>query len=452
MKRVISSRIAGAAIGMTLAAAAGLAHGPRPAAKQPAGAATQQMAATENPTPAERQIAAARTQIESRPASFRAHNALALGLARRARETADGDYYRLAEEALAESRRLMPGNLEAERLEIWLLLGQHDFRRALEAATELNRRIPDDLLTYAFLADAHVELGDYGAAEEAVQWMLDLRPGNVPGLTRGAYLREIYGDIPGAVDWMRMALQRTHPAEVEDRAWLLTQVAHLELGRGELDRAEAALDGARALFPDYHYALAELADLRSAQGRREEAVELRRRHTELAPHPENYFYLAEALVRAGRAGEAQPVFSRFERLALAETDGVDNANGELVRYYLEHADRPVEALEIAEREIARRRDVKTLEVYARALLANGRVAEAGAAIDEALAPGGDAAELLFHAAEIASADARYDEALSLCERSLVRNRHSTVAGQVRRLMAETRAGGQAMRPAASTGG
>ena len=69
---------------------------------------------------------------------------------------------------------------------VWLLLGKHEFAAALEAAKELNRKLPDDVMLYGFLTDANVELGNYKEAETAAQWMLDLKPGNMPGLTHAA--------------------------------------------------------------------------------------------------------------------------------------------------------------------------------------------------------------------------------------------------------------------------
>ena len=47
--------------------------------------------------------------------------------------------------------------------------------------------------------------------------MLDLQPGNVPGLTRGAHQRELFGDIEGAIEFMIAAYQRTPPSEAEER-------------------------------------------------------------------------------------------------------------------------------------------------------------------------------------------------------------------------------------------
>jgi tetratricopeptide (TPR) repeat protein len=250
-------------------------------------------------TPAEQKISAARKSIEVDPSRHEPYAELALALARRARETSDPAWYRQAQDALDRSFALAPGNLEAERARIWVLLGQHEFGQALERAQALNRRMPDDLMSYAFLVDANAELGNYEDAEQAAQWLLDLRPGNVAGLTRAAYLRELFGDAEGALQLMQTALQRTPPGEVEERAWLLTHIAHLELTAGRVEAADMALAQALGLFPHYHYALGKLAQVRAAQGRLEESVDLLKRRYGLAPHPENLFEVGEALHRAG---------------------------------------------------------------------------------------------------------------------------------------------------------
>ncbi len=204
----------------------------------------------QSPSPAEKRIDAARAKIAKSPGASEGYNALALALTRRARETADTEYYAKAEDALEMSFDLAPDNFAGQKIQVWVLLGQHEFERALEKAKALNRRAPDDVMVYGLLTDAHVELGDYEAAEKAAQWMLDLRPGNLPGVTRGAYLRELFGDIDGALEWMRRAYEQTYFNENEERAWLLTQVAHLERSRGAIGAAEEAAEHALELFPD----------------------------------------------------------------------------------------------------------------------------------------------------------------------------------------------------------
>jgi tetratricopeptide (TPR) repeat protein len=349
-------------------------------------------------TPAEQKIAAARASIEKNPARYQSYNDLAMALARRARETADPAYYTQAAAALAESRRLAPENLEADKIETWLLLGTHEFARALEKARAINRRVPDDLMTYGMLVDAYAELGRYAEAEEAAQWMLDLRPGAVPGLTRAAYLREIFGDVEGALELMTTALDQVPMRESEERAWILTHVAHLQLAAGRIDRAQALAEEALRLFPGYHYALGELARVYERRGDYARETSLLADRYRVAPHPENLFVWADALARAGRAPDARASFAEFERKAVAEADRADNANRELALYYVDHARRPADAVRIMEREITRRRDIHTLDAYAWALFAAGRGAEARRIEAEVLAVGTSDVAIRRHAA------------------------------------------------------
>lgn len=354
-------------------------------------------------TPAEQKIQSARQAIAKSPARADGHNALALALARRARETADPAYYDQALQSLERSLEIAPDNYEALRNRVWVLLGKHEFAKALTAAKALNKRAPDDLMTYAFLVDAHIELGHYREAEEAAQWLLDLRPGNAPGLTRAAYLRELTGDPEGAIQLMEQAYQRTPASETEERAWILTQLAHLHLGLNRPEAAEALLTEALGQFPDYHYALAMQARLRQTQGRHREAAEILRRHYALAPHPENLYLLAVALERAGEAQAARRAYGEFETKAKAESASWDNANRELVHYYAEAGQDPPRALQIARLEISRRQDVFTLDAWAWALYRNQQLEQARRAIEQALAVGVRDPRLAYHAGAIALA-------------------------------------------------
>jgi len=87
-------------------------------------------------------------------------------------------------------------------------------------------------------------------------------------------------------------------------------------------------------------------------------------------------------MKAGRQSEAKAVFARFEPLAIAESEKFDNSNRELALYYLDYAKKPVQGLRIAQFEANRRRDVHTLEVYAKALRMNGKAKESQLALAE----------------------------------------------------------------------
>ncbi len=348
-------------------------------------------------SPAEMAIQKAQAQIAKNPDHVPYYNALAMAYARRARETSDIAYYAKAEETLRRSFALAPDNYEGLKTQAWLQLGRHEFAKALETATRLNRKTPDDVMVYGYLVDANVELGNYKAAVDAAQWMLDLRAGNIPGLTRAGYLRELHGNLPGALQLMQIAYDATPTTENEDRAWTLTQMAHLNFVAGDLARAEKYANGALGLFPDYHYALGTLAQVRIAQKRYDEAVTLLSIRYAAAAHAENLYALAEALELAGQTEEAKKDFAEFERKSLAETNITDNSNHELIAYYADHAHQPAKALEVARREIERRQDVFTLDCYAWALAANGDYDAANAQIQKALQVGVKDPKILSHA-------------------------------------------------------
>jgi tetratricopeptide (TPR) repeat protein len=354
-------------------------------------------------SPAEQSMAQAQRLIEKNPKNFEAFNALALAQSRRARETSDVKFYAAAEESLKESFAISPDNFDGKRIEVWLLLGKHEFAAAREEALKLNRRMPDDVMVYGFLTDANAELGNYEEAEKSAQLMLDLRPGNSPGVARAAYLRELFGDVDGALELMDMALQSTSPGEAEDAAWILSQIGHLELSVGRIADAETSLQQALVRFPGYHYALGNLAKVRIVQKRYDEAVDLLRQRYHAAPHAENLYDLAEALQSAGRTEEAERAFGEFEPKSLLESDRGDNSNRELIFYYTDYAHRPLKALGVARKEFARRHDVYTLDAYAWALHVNGEDQEARRQIEAALRVGIRDAKLIRHAGEIALA-------------------------------------------------
>ena len=129
-------------------------------------------------------------------------------------------------------------------------------------------------------------------------------------------------------------------------------------------------------FPGYHYALGNLAKVRIQQKRYDEAAELLRQRYQAAPHAENLFDLARTLQWAGHTEEAQKAFAEFEQKSLLETNRADNSNHELIFYYADYANQPARALEVAQREYARRHDVFTLDCYAWALHLNNRNQEA----------------------------------------------------------------------------
>ncbi len=357
-------------------------------------------------TPAERAIERARADLAEGEATVEELVALGAALSRRARETSDPEWYGRSDTVLRLALEKAPGVFTAERQRVWNMLGRHEFADALVAAGALNERAKDDVATYGLMVDACVELGRYAEAEEAAQWMLNLRPGAPAAMTRVSYLREQFGDIPGAVEAMRMAFHSTRPTDAEERAWILTHLAHLELERGKVDAAEPYARGALEAFPNYHYALKELARVHTLRGQHAAAVEVLERRYDLAPHPENLFDVGCAKLDGGDAGGASLCFAEFEELALEEAGNVDNANLQLIDYWLDVAPneaRIARALELAVVRARGRRDIGTLEALAWAQHGSGESAAAWTTMQAALAVGTKNARVRLRAGRIAAA-------------------------------------------------
>ncbi len=348
----------------------------------------------------EESITTARKAISDQPADYAGYNLLAALLVRCAQETSDATFYAEAGDAVKKSLEISPTNFDTEKIQASILLGEHEYPAALDLAKTLNKRVPDDVMVYGLLTDANVELGNYKDAEIAAQWMLNLRPGNLPALIRAAHLRELFGDAEGAYELMEMAYQSAPPTESGERAGILTEMGHLRLASGSIDAAEKLFQQALTSFPNYPSALRNLAQVRITQKRYADAVALLQQGNQALPRAENLYELAEALQLAGRDNEAKQAFADFESKSLPELSKKRNSNRELVFYYADHARQPAKALQVAQQEYAWRRDIYTLDAYAWALHVNGQDAEARKQIETALAVGIRDLRLVLHAGEI----------------------------------------------------
>ena len=241
--------------------------------------------------------------------NYAAYNLRASELIRRAEETPDAALYAQGEDAVRKSLETAPNNFDALKLQVSILLGEHGYPAALEAARSLNKRVPDDVMVYGLLTDANVELGNYKDAEESAQWMLDLRRGNRPALIRAARLRELFGDAEGAYELLDLALQSTPQTDTRERAGILTRMGHLRLACGDAAAAERMLDHALTSRPKDPEALGNLAQVRIVQKRYVEAVDLLQQRYQAVPRTGNLYDLAEALQLAGRDDEAKRAFA-----------------------------------------------------------------------------------------------------------------------------------------------
>ena len=404
------------------------------AADQPA---TTSLAATQVDTPAQLRIAAARQQLKSDPKKIQAYNELALAFLTRARETADSSYLTDAESALTRGLSLDAKDFQLQRTQIALMLSRHQFAQAKEKATVLNRRTPDDVMTYGYLAEANIALGNYPEAETNTQWMLNLRPNNIPGLLIGARLRMLYGDAHGAIDFLNQAYSETSPTELEELAWIANLIATIQIDSGQIDAAAQTLTQAEQIFPQYPCTMENLARVRIGQNRASDAVQLWMQARSLDNDPHTLYELAKAQEAAGRSEDSRVTYAEFERLANKSGSTIDASRLDLILMYAGSPATAPLALKLAQQEIASRQDVWTLDAYAWALYANAKFQDADAAIQNAMAVGIQSAQIFDHAGHIAQKlnhEADASNYFALCLQS---NPTSEYASDARRSVTST---------------
>jgi tetratricopeptide (TPR) repeat protein len=338
----------------------------------------------------------------------------------RARISADPGYYAKAQGALDESTRLAPEGNAAALIGLGQLANaRHDFTAAATFGERARAVAPDTAEVFGVLADAYTQLGRAGEATDAVQRMLDLRPG-LAAFTRASYDLELHGRR----DEARVALERALAAALspDDVAFCRYYLGELAWNAGDVDAAAREYDAGLAAVPDNVALLQGRAKVAYAQGRADEALAGYQAITTRMPLPQYVLEYAEMLDAAGRAGEAKAqyaVLAAQEQLYSAE-GASDDQVGAIVA--ADHGDK-AQALVKARAEWGRRQSVFSADALAWALHANGRNAEALEYAQRAAALGGPNATYAFHRGMILAGLGRTADARAALTEALAINPH-----------------------------
>jgi len=153
--------------------------------------------------------------------------------------------------------KLDSSNFDAISLKAMILLSQHHFADGLMLAEKARKINPYNAFVYGIMVDGNVEMGNYAAAIENADKMVSIRP-DIRSYSRIAYLREIYGDYPGAIEAMNLAVNAGAPGD-ETTAWCRIQLGKLFEITGDLKSAEMIYQITLEERPGYAYAVAGLA-------------------------------------------------------------------------------------------------------------------------------------------------------------------------------------------------
>ena len=203
-------------------------------------------------------------KLRADPSDQKSRLLLAEAYMQEGRVTGNHPYYDAAAmQLLQDVLKADPQNFEALCCQASLSLTQHHFSQGLALAQQAQQLNPQSGYVYGLLTDANVELGHYDEAVKMADKMNQVRP-DLAAYARVSYLREIYGDLPGAIQAMDMAVKAGYTG-LEQTEWSRVALGHLHEVSGHLDQAASYYQQALVLRPNYAYALAGLARVAAAR-------------------------------------------------------------------------------------------------------------------------------------------------------------------------------------------
>lgn len=400
------------AVAVAVALVAGLAIGrflfldQRPASTAPAPAVA---------VAADDRIRTLERELEVDPGDLRSWQALGVAYVQHAIETGDPAFYRLSDQAFDRADELRPADPETLVGRGVLALSLHDFAEARTLGLEAHAARPVDADALGVLVDAEVELGNYDAAADRLQQMVDVRP-DLASLSRVSYLRELHGDIDGAIETMQQAATAGTPIPF-DQATVTALAGDLHLLAGNLHVAAERYAAALEIAPGHPAAGIGQARLDVARGDVDAAVTALTELTSTQPRPDALILLSELQHLEGDAQAAAATDAVVRATALLQENAGQSVDLEMALFEADRGESPDRALELAERAYEERPDnVYAADALAWATHAAGDTENAVPLVEDALRLGTADPLLRFHAARIFADAGRPDRARIELER------------------------------------
>lgn len=344
-----------------------------------------------------------KNKLWANPDDFKARLQLARLFMVEARATGEhGHYYPAALEMLDYVRKVNPdpdNYFQALFLSASVQLSLHNFQEAKQLAEEAVKLNPNYSQVYGALVDAYVELGEYDAAVEMADKMVSLKP-DLRSYARVSYLREIHGDIEGAIYAMKLAIGAGLPG-MEDHAWCRLTLGELFKRYGRFEEAEAQFQSILEERADYPFAIAALGELAMEQGDLEKAEKQLEEACAIIPEVGFYIQLASLNQRVGRDTKAEEILA--EVLEMLEDDVVNghSMNMEYAALYRDHFNDLEKALQYAQIEYeARPKNIDVNRLMASIYVAQGEKDKAMSHMKAASHTGSKDPELLNLKAEL----------------------------------------------------
>ena len=209
-------------------------------------------------------VAELQQKIKKDPSDVKPRLQVAMIYLAEARITGEHPYYYPAILSILDGvLNIDPKNFEATTFKASVKMSQHQFAEARTLAEKARQLNPNNAYVYGVLVDANVELGNYEEAVAMSDKMQALKP-SLESYARASYLREIYGNYPGSIAAMQLAVQAGLPGS-EPECWTKNTLGHLYETTGQLANAERQYTEILALRPSYAFAMRGQAQVYKAR-------------------------------------------------------------------------------------------------------------------------------------------------------------------------------------------
>jgi len=278
---------------------------------------------------------------------------------REARVTGEHGHYYPA--ALEMTNRILNSTTKVNNMEFLALvtkagvqLSLHEFKAALETGQKAILLNNKNAQIYGVLTDCYVELGQYDKAVEMADIMISLKP-DLRSYARISYLREIHGQIPEAIEAMKMAVEAGVPG-YEDTAWAMLTLGELYERYGEQQKAKLLYEEILAERQDYPFAVGALGSIHLKNKDIKKAEDITLKAIDIIPEVGFYTQLAEIYKIQGRTDDMSKIMEEVFVMLKDDEDSGHNMNLEYAHIYLDLLEKPEQALEYAQKEFQKRPD------------------------------------------------------------------------------------------------
>lgn len=337
-----------------------------------------------------RNLAFYKKRVQQNPSSFLDQNLLANAYLTQAKINHNNSWYLLAQKAAEKALALQPINPGAWQVLLNIAQAKHDFKTAEKLHVQIVKNTPgDNSNIFANQITQHMAQNRLLEAKETAQLWVFQEP-LMAAFTQLALIEEAQGLYDDALLSLYKGLSREQTGDIyrssQARAW----TGRILAKQGRFELAKQFYTEALRINPEDILAYELQGDLALKEKRYKAALEAYKKAFEIEKAPVLRIKQGQVYLALAQPQQAHTLFAEAEEMLRRElNEGYFGHRRELALLLLEKTDPKShqEAQEVMKQEYEIRKDIKTVQAYARALNVNHQFKQAQTILQQALNEG-----------------------------------------------------------------